>query len=135
MRIVTPDRIAETLFGKARRRIFGLLYGRPDEARYLRSIARLTDLSVCAVQYDLAALREAGLLTRDEIWNQVHFLANRDCLVLDELRRIMEKTTGLADPVRATLVPLADEGKVGQAFIYGSVASGRQSATSDVDLR
>jgi DNA-binding transcriptional ArsR family regulator len=134
MTIVTPDRIAETLFGKARRRILGLLYGRPDEAFYLRQIARLTDLSVGAVQYGLAALTEAGLVTREEIGNQVHFQANPDCLVFDELRRIMEKTTGLADHVRAALAPLAEEGKLDHAFIYGSVASGKQSPKSDVDL-
>ena len=134
MTIVTPDRIAETLFGKARRRILGLLYVRPDEAFYLRQIARLTDLSVGAVQYELAALTEAAVVTREEIGNQVHFQANPVCLVFDDLRRIMEKTTGLADHVRAALAPMAEEGKLTHAFIYGSVASGNQSSTSDVDL-
>jgi predicted nucleotidyltransferase len=134
MTIVTPDRIAETLFGKARRRILGLLYGRPDEAFYLRQIARLTDLSVGSVQYELPALTEAGLLTREEIGNQLHFQANPECLVFDDLRRIVEKTTGLADHVRAALAPLAEEGKLEHAFIFGSVASGNQFATSDVDL-
>ena len=134
MTIVTPDRIAETLFGKARRRILGLLYVRPDEAFYLRQIARLTDLSVGAVQYELAALTEAALVTREEIGNQVHFQANPVCPVFDDLRRIMEKTTGLADHVRVALAPLAEEGKLAHAFIYGSVASGKQSSTSDVDL-
>ena len=134
MTIVTPDRIAETLFGKARRRILGLLYVRPDEAFYLRQIARLTDLSVGAVQYELAALTEAAVVTREEIGNQVHFQANPVCPVFDDLRRIMEKTTGLADHVRAALAPMAEEGKLAHAFIYGSVASGNQSSTSDVDL-
>ena len=134
MTIVTPDRIAETLFGKARRRILGLLYVRPDEAFYLRQIARLTDLSVGAVQYELAALTEAAVVTREEIGNQVHFQANPVCPVFDDLRRIMEKTTGLADHVRVALAPLAQEGKLAHAFIYGSVASGKQSSTSDVDL-
>lgn len=134
MTIVTPDRIAETLFGKARRRILGLLYGRPEEAFYLRQIARLTDLSVGSVQYEIPALTEAGLVTREEIGNQLHFQANPDCLVFDDLRRMMEKTTGLADHLRAALAPLAEEGKLVHAFIYGSVATGNQSAGSDVDL-
>ena len=134
MTIVTPDRIAGTLFGKARRRILGLLYVRPDEAFYLRQIARLTDLSVGAVQYELAALTEAAVVTREEIGNQVHFQANPVCPVFDDLRRIMEKTTGLADHVRAALAPMAEEGKLAHAFIFGSVASGKQSSTSDVDL-
>ena len=134
MTIGTPDRIAETLFGKARRRILGLLYGQPEQTFYLRQIARLTGLSPGAVQYELAALTGAGLVTREEIGNQVHFQANPDCLVFDELRRLMEKTTGLADHVRAALAPLAEEGKLSHAFIFGSVASGNQTANSDVDL-
>ena len=134
MTIVTSDRIAETLFGKARRRILGLLYGRSDETFYLRQIARLADLSVGGVQYELAALSDAGLVTRKEIGNQVHFQANPDCLVFDELRRLVEKTTGLADHLRAALAPLAEEGKLQHAFIFGSVASGDHLATSDVDL-
>ncbi len=134
MTIVTPDRIAETLFGKARRRILGLLYGQPEQSFYLRQIARLTGLSPGAVQYELAALTGAGLVTREEVGNQVHFQANPGCPVFDELRRLMEKTTGLADHVRAALAPLAEEGKLEHAFIYGSVASGNQSANSDVDL-
>ena len=134
MTIVTPDRLADTLFGKARRRVLGLLYGQPEQTFYLRQIARLTGLSPCAVQYELAALTGAGLVTREEIGNQVHFQANPDCLVFDELRRLMEKTTGLADHVRAALAPLAEEGKLSHAFIFGSVASGNQTANSDVDL-
>ena len=134
MTIVTPDRIAETLFGKARRRILGLLYGQPEQTFYLRQIARLTDLSPGAVQYELAALTEGGLVTREEVGNQVHFQANPVCPVFDELRRLMEKTTGLADHVRAALAPLAEEGKLSHAFIFGSVASGNQAANSDVDL-
>ena len=91
-------------------------------------------LDLCSVQHELPALTEAGLLTREEIGNQLHFQANPDCLVFDDLRRLMEKTTGLADHVRAALAPLAEDGKLVHAFIFGSVAAGNQSPNSDVDL-
>ena len=37
---IPRDRIAEALFGKTKRNVLALLYGRPDSAFYLRQIAR-----------------------------------------------------------------------------------------------
>ena len=128
------DKIAETLFGKTRRRVLGLLYGRPDESFYLRQVVRLTDAGVGPVQRELNALTRAGLVTREKQGMQVYFQANPDSPVFDDLRRLIEKTTGLADQVRAALIPFEDEGTIQHAFLFGSVASGTQSSVSDVDV-
>ena len=42
------------------------------------------------------------------------------------------KTSGLVDVLRAALAPLAAQ--IDQAFIYGSVAKGKDTAKSDIDL-
>jgi predicted nucleotidyltransferase len=42
------------------------------------------------------------------------------------------KTSGLADVLRAALLPL--EEKIDAAFVYGSIAKGESTAASDVDL-
>jgi len=52
--------------------------------------------------------------------------------IFDELRSIFLKTSGLADPIRDALKPLAS--KIELAFIYGSVARNEAHAGSDVDL-
>jgi len=130
----TSDAIAETLFGKTRRRVLGLLFGRPGESFYLRQIARLTSEGPGNVQRELKALAEAGLVTRDRQGKQVYFQANRDSPVFDELRRLMEKTTGLADQMRAALDSLQESGQVEFAFVFGSVATGEHTSQSDVDL-
>jgi DNA-binding transcriptional ArsR family regulator len=130
----TSDAIAETLFGKTRRRVLGLLFGRPDESFYLRQIARLTSEGPGNVQRELKALTEAGLVTRDRQGKQVYFQADPDSPVFDDLRRLMEKTTGLADPIRAALASLQESGRIEFAFVFGSVATGEHTSGSDVDL-
>lgn len=128
------DKIAGTLFGLTRRKVLGLLFGRPEESFYLREIARMTDVGLGSVQRELEGLTEAGLVTRTERGRQVYFQANAESPVFDELCRLVEKTSGLADAVRAALIPFEEGGQITFAFIFGSVATGDHSADSDVDL-
>jgi predicted nucleotidyltransferase len=52
--------------------------------------------------------------------------------VFAELHGLIVKTSGLAEPIRAALSPLA--ARICAAFVYGSVAKGNDRATSDIDL-
>jgi predicted nucleotidyltransferase len=52
--------------------------------------------------------------------------------VFDELRGLIFKTVGLADPIRQAIAPLAE--KIDFALIYGSVPRGTDTANSDIDL-
>ena len=45
---------------------------------------------------------------------------------------IVRKTFGVADVIQAGLAPVVDQ--IDLAFIYGSVAKGEDTATSDIDL-
>jgi predicted nucleotidyltransferase len=128
------DRVAEALFGKTRRRVLALLFGRPDEDFYLRQVARESGASLGGVQHELARLTDAGLVTRTPRGKQVYFRANRDSPVFHEIRGLMEKTSGLADVVRVALADLAADMRIPFAFIYGSVAAGTHGSGSDVDL-
>lgn len=47
-------------------------------------------------------------------------------------KSLVLKTSGLVDGLRAALAPLAAQ--IDQAFIYGSVAKGKDTAKSDIDL-
>lgn len=130
----TPDPIAEALFGKAKRRVLGLLFSQPEQAFYLRQIERLTGLAVGSVQAEVETLTNAGLLLRDRQGRQVYFRANTESPVFSELRSLLEKTSGIAARVREALRPLEEAGGVEIAFLYGSVARGAQGSGSDVDL-
>jgi predicted nucleotidyltransferase len=128
------DEIASSLFGRTRRNILALLFGRPDETFYLRQVARETGAGVGAVQRELAGLTKAGLITRTPRGKQVFFQADRSSPVFSEIKSLMEKTTGLADVVRSALAELDARGLVSFAFLYGSVATGTHGPSSDVDL-
>lgn len=128
------DSIAEALFGSTRRNVLALLFGNPDSEFYLRQIVRQTGTGVGAVQRELATLADAGLIVRSPDGNQVYFRANRESPVFEELRSLVAKTMGVADVLRTALLEL-DIGKaIRYAFIFGSVATGSQITSSDVDL-
>ncbi len=130
--IVEINKLGSTLFGKTRRAILALLYSHPDEAFYLRQIARMTGVGMGALQRELKQLTEAGIITRSVIGQQAFFKANPDCPVYRELRDIVVKTFGVADILAEALSSLAD--KIKAAFIYGSVAGDQFNQSSDVDV-
>jgi predicted nucleotidyltransferase len=123
---------AEALFGAYHRRILALLLLRPEESFYVREIARLADVPAGSLHRELKLLAEAGLLLREPAGNQVRYRANRDCPVFPELAGFFRKTVGLAEVLREALAPLA--GEIDLAFIFGSVAQGKERVASDVDV-
>ncbi|MFO8007162.1 MAG: ArsR family transcriptional regulator [Candidatus Brocadiia bacterium] len=126
------DSISSALFGKTRRAVLGLLFTHPGESFYVRQVVRIADVGQGAVQRELRRLHAAGIIEREQRGRQVFYCANRACPVFDELHDLMVKTAGVGEVLRQALDPLADS--LGVAFVYGSVASGRESARSDVDV-
>lgn len=131
---LVEDATAVALFGRARRAILALLFGRAGEAFYLRQIADLTGLAVGSVQRELANLVRAGLVERTPRGHQVYFQANERSPIYPELVGLVTKTAGVAGVIRAALAPFAREKMITVAFIYGSIAAGEQQPSSDVDL-
>ena len=124
--------LVETLFGAYRRRIFALLLLRPDETFYVREIARLTGVPAGSLHRELTLLSKAGLFKRSTTGNQVRYQVDRSCPIQEELTGIFRKTAGLADVLREALAPIAR--KIQTAFVFGSLAQGKERATSDVDV-
>jgi predicted nucleotidyltransferase len=84
------------------------------------------------VQRELTGLVSAGILERSVRGRQVYYQADRRCPVFEELRSIVTKTSGLADPLRASLTTLAS--RIDAAFVFGSLAAAGGSPQSDVDV-
>ncbi len=124
--------IGPTLFGKSRLAILCLLLVADSQRFYLRQIVSLTGLGFGAVQRELAALTECGILTREKEGRQVYFQANPACPVIEELKAIIVKTAGVADVLQECLLDL--QGSIEVAFIYGSFAEGADRAESDIDV-
>src|SRR3569833_706170 len=123
---------ATFFFGSYRRKVLGLLLLHPGTQFHLREIARATHTQPGTVRRELSSLTRAGVIERDVQGNQVRFRANESYPIYEELRSILKKTTGVADQLRTALAPLT--GSIVAAFIYGSVASGQERPSSDIDL-
>ena len=120
------------LFPKYRRRVLELLLLRPEETVHGREIARRTGLSAGTITRELGKLAEAGLLKREKRGNQQLYSANTKAPIFAELASILRKTSGLADVLAQALVPVAHKLRV--AFVFGSMAQGRETAGSDIDV-
>jgi predicted nucleotidyltransferase len=124
--------LADALFAKTQQRVLGLLFGSPDRSYFANEIVRMAKSGTGAVHRELDALEAAGLVTSTRSGNQKHFRANRASPIFAELHGIAVKTFGVADVLREALAPVASG--IRAAFIYGSVAKGTDTATSDIDL-
>ena len=130
--IMASDKISSALFTKGRRELLALLFSHPDLSFYLRQIARVLGTGQGVVQRELSRLSQAGLITRTRVGSQVHYQANRQSPVFEELKSLMVKTAGLVEVLRDTLGTVADQITV--AFVFGSFARGEGKANSDVDV-
>lgn len=123
---------AAFLLGQTRSSVLGALLLHPESSLHVRELARLTGASPGSLHRDLRAMADLGLLVRQEVGRQVHYRANVDSPVFDELAGLLRKTAGLVDVLREALLPVADS--IERAFVYGSMARGEEHAHSDVDV-
>lgn len=131
-RKTSPGSLANALFTPVQQRVLGLLFGQPDRRFQSAELIRLARGGVGAVLRQLGRLEEAGLVTVTRTGNQKHYQASRESPVFAELHGLVRKTVGLAEPLREALGPSADD--IRAAFVFGSVAKGRDKAGSDIDL-
>jgi predicted nucleotidyltransferase len=124
--------LADALFPGTKQRVLGLLFGQPARSFYASEVIGLVASGSGAVQRELATLAQSGLVTVKAVGNQKHYQANPDSPVFAELCAIVQKTIGLAQPLRDALAPLGQ--RITAAFVYGSVAKNTDTARSDIDL-
>jgi len=124
--------LGEALFTETQQKVLGLLYAQPGKSFYTKEILRLTGMGVATIKRELDRMIAAGILTMTKIGNQHHYQANPECPIYPELLGIVKKTFGVAEVINRVLSSLAD--RIDWAFIFGSVASGKETSASDVDL-
>lgn len=128
----TSRSLADALFSGTKQRVLGILYGQPARSFYANEVINLAASGSGAVQRELATLAGSGLITVKSVGNQKHYQANPESPIFAELCSIIQKTSGLAEPIRQALVPLSS--RITAAFVYGSVAKKTDTANSDIDL-
>lgn len=124
--------LADALFTRVQQRVLGLLFSQPERSYAATELIRLAGVGTGAVHRELARLASSGLVTMTPLGRQRRYQANRESPVFEELHGLVLKTVGLAEPLRQALAPVAE--RIAAAFVYGSVAKGADTATSDIDV-
>ena len=124
--------VSSALFSKVQQRVLALIFTHPQRSFYTSEIVRHVRSGVGAVDRELSKLERSGLVSVERIGNQKHYRANRAAPIFEDLRGLVEKTVGVAEPIKKSFEPYA--GAIKTAFIYGSVAKGTDTADSDIDL-
>jgi len=124
--------LADALFTKTQQRVLRVLFGQPERSFYASELIREAGTGSGAAQRELARLERSGIIVARRIGNQKHYQAHAGSPLFSELRNIVLKTVGLAEPLRDGLKPLSST--IRAAFVYGSVAKATDQAASDIDL-
>ena len=124
--------LGDALFSRVQQRVLSVLFANTSRSFYANEIIALARSGTGAVQRELARLEASGLVTVTRVGKQKHYQANARAPVFEELRVLVLKTGGLAEVLQLALKPLSP--KIRAAFIYGSIAKGQDTASSDIDL-
>jgi predicted nucleotidyltransferase len=103
-----------------------------DRQWYLRELARSIGLAHTTVLAELRGLVRAGIVLASRSGVQVYYTANKSSPIYPDLKNILIKTIGIAEPIKTALSPIAE--RINLAYIYGSFADGTARVDSDVDL-
>jgi DNA-binding transcriptional ArsR family regulator len=124
--------LLSALFNGTVQAVLGATILQPARQWYLSDLASFLGVGPSTLQRTLSKLTGSGILLRNRNGNRVYYRADPACPILGELSAILTKTSGIAEPLRAALMPLA--GKITVAFIHGSVAEARERSESDIDV-
>ena len=83
------------------------------------------------IQSELKKLLALDLVVKRRDGNRLYYRANTDHPLYPDIRSIVLKTVGLVEILREAL---EHDGKIVVAFVFGSMATERGNARSDVDL-
>ncbi|MHB8067734.1 MAG: nucleotidyltransferase domain-containing protein [Desulfobaccales bacterium] len=122
--------LSDIFSSRVRAEIFRLLFGLDEKELHLREMTRQADLSLGTIRQDLQKLVKLDLVTTRRDGNRLYFRANTDHPLYPEIRKLVLKTAGLVEIFKSVL----DREGVELAFVFGSLASNREKAASDVDL-
>ncbi len=104
----------------------------PDKEFYQSYIAESTGCALMQVQRALKRLEITGLIEKNKSGNRSYYKANQRHPAFEDIKRALLKTVLFGDLLKAALAPM--KSKIRFAFIYGSLASGKESLNSDIDL-
>ena len=116
---------------KVRVEILSVFLMDPERELYVREVERLTGEDYKNVSIELHNLKEIGLLSSRNKGNLKYFSLNKEFVIYEELKAIFMKTKGAVGILRQAVSTKRD---IDYAFIYGSFATSKERAQSDIDV-
>ena len=125
------DVLAKILSSGVRAEIFRVLFGLSAVELHMREIQRRSGFAIGTIQTELRKLLMLDLVKKRRDGNRVYFSANRENPLFNDIHNLVLKTAGLVDVLKKAL---SVNEKIRLAFVFGSVARGKEKVGSDVDL-
>jgi len=122
--------LSDILSSRVRAEIFRLLFGLDEKEVHLREMERQASLSLGTIRQDLQKLVKLDLVMTRRDGNRLYYRANTGHPLYPDIRKLVLKTAGLAEILKSVL----NREGVKVAFVFGSLASSKEKAASDVDL-
>lgn len=118
-------------FTKNQASILEIFFNHPDDAFYLRELARILGKEPGVFQRDINKLTEENILSSYYQAKSRFFKLNKKYPLYSELKSIFFKTVGIEGTLKKELKEIQG---IKEAYIYGSFAQGREKSSSDVDV-
>lgn len=116
---------------RLRNKILLHFFTNTDSEMYLREMAAVLEEDPGNLSKELSKLEKEGIFISKFKGNQKYFFLNKAYPLFNELKSIIFKTIG----IKGGLEKIINETSgVISAFIYGSFATGKENASSDIDL-
>jgi len=108
-----------------------LFFKNSDREFYFREIAASLNKEPGAIQNYLNSLVKQNILQDERKGNMRFFKLNKNHPIYEEIKSIISKTIGIEYKLKELVSVLS---KVEYAFIFGSIAKGKEYGDSDIDL-
>ncbi|NVM04473.1 MAG: nucleotidyltransferase domain-containing protein [Candidatus Helarchaeota archaeon] len=129
----TFDIMLKKLFGsEVRIKLLNQFLMHADQEFYLRELSNHFNISPRSVSMELTNLESMGLIRKRISGNQHYYSSNIQHPLFHDLKNIFAKTIGLKNIIADCFEPF--KSKIKFSFIYGSIARGNDTSSSDIDL-
>lgn len=116
---------------KITQKVLGYFLLNPEEEMYMNEIARKFAVDRGNLVRKLSEWEKEGILTKTKHGNLSLYKINERYPLLEEMKKIAQKTFGLEEQLRKSLKKIKG---LKIAFIFGSYAKDKLESESDIDL-
>jgi len=122
----------DRLFGsKTRVALLSKLMLNPDKQLHIRELSKTLNIPYGMVHREIKNLVSLGILKEEGRGKVTLISANKDLPYFNDLKNLIIKTVGIAEPIRKSLSRVKG---IKYALIFGSFAKGEETEKSDVDV-